>query len=191
MIDIYVGIGSNVDRRQNIQVAVGKLQQLFGKLKISSVYESDAVGGACGRFYNLVVGFSTSMSLEQLQSRLRQIETLCGRDRSGRSDGTFPLDLDILLFGDFIGSVQDISLPRSDVRRFAFVLCPLAEIAGLICHPVSRETYQHLWDHFDKSRQPLKRVEFTFAESYASLVMPKFEYSILLPDISPARAENR
>lgn len=191
MTDVYVGIGSNIDRRQNIQIAVGELQQLFGKLDISSAFESEAIGVARGRFYNLVVGLSTTMNLEQIRSRLREIETLCGRDRNGQSDDIFALDLDILLFGDFIGSVLDISLPRSDVRRFAFVLCPLAEIAGWLRHPVSGETYQYLWDRFDKSLQPLKRVELILPETYTSLVTSEFQHALLFPDFSAVQAERR
>jgi len=164
MIEVYVGIGSNAGRKKNIRKAVFELQQTFGDLTISSVYESAAVGCAQGRFYNLVVGFSLSLSLQQLQQRLRHIEVFCGRQRSIPSNGYFPLDLDILVYGDYIGKVCGIELPRCDIKRFAFVLCPLMEIAGTRCHPESGEPYQLLWNHFDKMSHPLKRVDLQLTE---------------------------
>ncbi len=156
---VYVGVGSNTGREQNVGSAVKELNRLFGELTISSVYESDAVGNARGRFYNLVVGFNTSMRIEKLLKQLHQIETRCGRVRNVQSGGLFPLDLDLLLYGDFVGKVLDLHLPRSDVKRFAFVLCPLAEIAGMRRHPESGEPFQVMWDEFDQSSQPLARVD--------------------------------
>ncbi len=52
MIEVYIGIGSNKSRKKNIRKALAELQRTFGELTISSVYESDAVGSAKGRFYN-------------------------------------------------------------------------------------------------------------------------------------------
>ncbi len=176
MIEVYIGIGSNTGRRKNIKKAVAELQQAFGALVISSVYESDAVGCAQGRFYNLVVGFFSSLSLQQLQQRLRHIEAFCGRQRDIPSDGHFPLDLDVLLYGDYSGRVLGIELPRSDVKRFAFVLCPLAEIAGTRCHPEGGEPYQLLWDRFDKMSHPLKLVDLPLTQAYDTpLFAPKLE----------------
>ncbi len=188
MIEVYIGIGSNVGRRKNIRKALAELQRTFGELTISSVYESDAVGSAKGRFYNLVVGFRSPLSLRLLQQRLRHIEAFCGRQRDVPSEDHFPLDLDILLYGDTTGRVFGIELPRSDVKRFAFVLRPLTEIAGTRCHPESGEPYQLLWDRFDQRGHPLKRVDLQLTEGCEPpLFTPKFERVSVETGLAAAR----
>ena len=51
-----------------------------------------------------------------------------------------PLDLDILLFGSEIRRDSDLVLPHPRARERAFVLVPLAEIAGDEKFPDSGET---------------------------------------------------
>ncbi len=91
------------------------------------------------------------------------MEARYGRVRNDQSGCCFPLDLDLLLYGDLVGEVLGTRLPRSDVKNFAFVLCPLAEIAGMRRHPESGERYQVLWERFDRSSQPLMQVDMLFA----------------------------
>ena len=56
MTPIYLSLGSNVDRHHNILAALDALADLFGQLRISSVYESKSVGFDGSNFFNLVVG---------------------------------------------------------------------------------------------------------------------------------------
>jgi 2-amino-4-hydroxy-6-hydroxymethyldihydropteridine diphosphokinase len=155
---VFIGVGSNHQRAYHIQAAVRDLGTWFGALTLSSVYESRAVGPAQGHFYNLVVGLNTTTPLAALRQRLHQIEQANGRVRGGNSGGRFPLDLDLLLYGDYVGPVDDRFVPRPDIDRYAFVLCPLAEIAGEVLHPQRGERFHTLWQRFDKQRQPLRRV---------------------------------
>ncbi|MCB1859534.1 MAG: 2-amino-4-hydroxy-6-hydroxymethyldihydropteridine diphosphokinase [Gammaproteobacteria bacterium] len=155
---VYIGVGSNTHRAANIRAAVRELSACFGILTLSSVYESRAVGSAQGVFYNLVIGLDTVLPLPLLWRYLHQIEQAYGRVRDGVSGERFPLDLDLLLYGDYVGPVNDRFVPRSDIEQFAFVLCPLAEVAGEARHPQHGECYRTLWQRFDKQRQPLRRV---------------------------------
>lgn len=155
---VYIGVGSNHQRTYNIQAAVRELGACFGALTLSSVYESRAVGSAQGHFYNMVIGLNTTLPVVALRQRLHQIEQAYGRVRGGASGGRFPLDLDLLLYGDYVGPVSDRFVPRPDIEQYAFVLCPLAEIAGAARHPQRGERYRTLWQRFDKQRQPLRRV---------------------------------
>jgi len=54
-------------------------------------------------------------------------------------------------------------LPRNDIDRYAFVLAPLAEIAGSARHPVTGVSYADMWAAFDDSRQVLTRVDWPSA----------------------------
>lgn len=152
---IYLSIGSNIDRDRSIRQGVEQLQQTFGEMVISTVYESEAVGFEGDAFYNLVVGFGSELSCEEIQQQLRQIEEQNGRERSAEKFNPRTLDIDLLLYGDLDLQDQGIDLPRAEIFEYAFVLRPLAEIAGDECHPQTGESYRHLWDQFDQQKQPL------------------------------------
>ena len=64
------------------------------------------------------------------------------------------------MYDDVVMSEGKLILPREDITRYAFVLGPLAEIAGTQRHPVSGECYADMWAAFDDSRQPLTRVDW-------------------------------
>jgi 2-amino-4-hydroxy-6-hydroxymethyldihydropteridine diphosphokinase len=157
MAQVYVSIGSNIDRRKNIAAALRMLVEEYGELEQSSVYESDAVGFDSAAFYNLVVGFRTCDTAHAVQEKLHIIEERCGRRRTAELAAR-TLDLDLLLYDDLVINEGKLVLPRADIIRYAFVLGPLAEIAGTLRHPVSGERYADMWSAFDLAQQPLQRV---------------------------------
>jgi 2-amino-4-hydroxy-6-hydroxymethyldihydropteridine diphosphokinase len=158
MTRVYVGIGSNHQREFHIHAAVSALQHCYRRVRWSSVYASSAINGYSGEFLNLVAGFDTTDSVAQVTRRLRRIEAEFGRRRDGITRSPITLDLDLLLFGSRHGRVEGIRLPRSDIERYAFVLRPLAEIAGSERHPVTGETFQAMWARFPREEQPLRLV---------------------------------
>ncbi len=157
MTRVYVGIGSNIDREMNIRGGLAALEQHFGNLTVSGVYESEAYGFKGDNFYNLVAGFETELTLDQVAETLRRIEYSFGRKREHERFLSRTLDIDLLLYGDLARHDQNYDLPRQDIRIYAFVLCPLAEIAGDEKHPELATSYGKLWEQFDKQKQPLWR----------------------------------
>ena len=162
MARVYVSIGSNIDREQNIDAALRELAAAYQELERSSVYESDAVGFDSAPFYNLVVGFRTDDSPHAIQDSLHAIENRHGRLRTAALSAR-TLDLDLLLYDDLVMSEGKLVLPRNDIDRYAFVLAPLAEIAGTALHPVTGISYAELWAAFDDRRQVLTRVDWPSA----------------------------
>ena len=159
MARVYVSVGSNIDRERNIAMALRLLEASYGELQRSSVYESEAVGFDSNPFYNLVVGFDTRDTPRELQDVLHCIEEASGRIRTtGLSART--LDLDILLYDDLVTDADGLVLPRTDITRYAFVLAPLAEIAGTMSHPVTGERYADMWSAFDDAGQVLSRIDW-------------------------------
>jgi len=53
--DAYISLGSNIDREALTRAGVMALHQRFGELRLSSVYESEAVGFKGENFYNMVI----------------------------------------------------------------------------------------------------------------------------------------
>lgn len=159
MAQVYVSVGSNLDRERNIAIALQVLTDRYGELQQSSVYESAAVGFDSAPFYNLVLGFSTQESPQVIQDQLHAIEDRCGRQRTATLSAR-TLDLDLLLYDDRVMADGKLVLPREDINRYAFVLGPLAEIAGTARHPVTAVSYADMWAAFDDRDQLLTRIDW-------------------------------
>jgi len=164
MAQVYVSIGSNIERERNIDSALQALAAAYGELQQSSVYESAAVGFDSAPFYNLVVAFRTDASPRAVQETLHRIEDRQGRLRAAELAAR-TLDLDLLLYDDLVTDKGRLVLPRADIDRYAFVLGPLAEIAGERRHPVSGIRFADMWSAFDTAGQELRRIEWPPAGS--------------------------
>ncbi len=164
MPGVYVSVGSNLQRDENIHGGIRRLRQRFGRIIVSTVYQSPAIGFEGGDFYNLVVGLDTDLQPQELNAELRRIEAAQGRRRDEENVSSRTLDLDLLLYGDLVIDDGDLRIPRDDIERYAFVLAPLAEIAPQARHPVSGKTFSELWRQFDESSQPLEAVTEFFED---------------------------
>lgn len=160
MAQVYVSIGSNIDKDHYISQALDALHKHFGKLRISSVFESEAVGFVGDNFYNLVAGFDTKLPLAELSPLLKKIEDENGRCRKGPKFSGRTLDIDILTYDDLVGIFHGVQLPRDEITKNAFVLWPLAELAAEEVHPQVGESYAEMWSDYDKSKQQLWAIEF-------------------------------
>lgn len=160
-VRVYVSIGSNVDRERYVSAALDALDQWFGELEISPVYESEAVGFDGSPFLNLVVGVTTAMSVGELSRRFKQLEADNGRRRDVPKFSARTLDLDILTHGDQVGYIDGVELPRGEILQNAFVLRPMADIAPEAVHPLCGQTYRELWAAYNTG-QKLWPVTFTW-----------------------------
>ncbi len=147
----YISIGSNIDKEIYIPASIKALSQLFGELIISSVYSSESVGFTGESFYNLVVGFSSELTVKEVAKHLRNIELANGRTQESQKFSSRTLDLDLLLYDDLIINDGRLQIPRDEIQSYAFVLEPLAEVAPTLRHPVNDLSYAELWERFDKS----------------------------------------
>ena len=147
----YISIGSNIEKEIHIPASLQALETHFGKLVLSSIYESEPVGFSGELFHNLIVRFESNLDVKTVAKQLRQIELDNGRTRESQKFSSRTLDLDLILYGDLIISDGRLQIPRDEIERYAFVLEPLAEIAPLEPHPLSGISYGQLWENFDKS----------------------------------------
>lgn len=160
MAHVFIGVGSNRDREKHTRAGIRALKAEFRNVRISTIYENKAVGCDGADFYNFVAGCETGLGAHEVVRILRRIEDEYGRDRSTPYFPSITLDLDLLLYDDLVLADESFQLPRPDIGRYAFVLCPLAELAPDLRHPVSGRTYARLWSEFDRAGQELWPVEF-------------------------------
>ena len=159
MTQVFLGLGSNLEREKNVHAGLAALRNLLGELIVSPVYESESIGFKGRHFYNLVVSANTELTLAQLSESLKKIEDDNGRVRTGPKYSPRTLDIDILTYGNFVGAEAGIELPRAEITQNAFVLLPLSEIAPLELHPQLQKSYEDLWQSYDKAAQALWQIE--------------------------------
>jgi 2-amino-4-hydroxy-6-hydroxymethyldihydropteridine diphosphokinase len=145
---VWLSLGSNLERESSLRGAIGALRRQYGELVLSPVYETPAVGFAGEPFLNLVVGCQTAESVAALTGCLRAIEDAAGRVRGPDKFAPRTLDIDLLTYGDAVGLIDGYELPRDEILRYAFVLKPLADVAGEEFHPATGRTYGELWRDF-------------------------------------------
>ena len=171
MPEIYVGLGSNIEPLIHLSEALGGMQDAFGPLSMSSVYQSKPVGFSGSDFLNLVVGFKSQLPPPEIVVVLSALEESSGRVKTGPTLGSRELDLDLLLYGSMVD--PDRKLPRSDILRYAFVLGPLAELVPTLVHPVTGQVFDGAWQEMSPKEQPLKCLS-----GDSSRIGPLLEFSL-------------
>lgn len=137
MIDAYVGLGSNLgDRMGNLRAALVRLDREpgFRVAAISRAWDTAPVGPPQPRFLNAAVRLASLLSPSSTLRRLLEIEERLGRVRREKW-GPREIDLDLLLYGDRVLEEPALTVPHPRLHERAFVLAPLAEIAGHVSHP--------------------------------------------------------
>ena len=159
MASVYLSLGSNIAAEENLRLGVRELRYAYGKLQVSNVYRSEAVGFDGPDFLNLVAVFESDDSPESINERIEAIHGKAGRKRGSERYASRPLDIDLLLYGNLVTDTGGLRLPRPDVLEYSFVLGPLAEVAPLLRHPETDRTIAEHWAEFDKNRHPVTRVD--------------------------------
>jgi len=153
---VFIGIGSSLNKLESIKAGIASLQLEFGKLKQSLIYESESVGFVGDNFYNLVIELNTNLPIDRLIRKLKEIEIKHGRVNNAKKFAPRTLDLDLLLYGQEVDKKNN--LPRAEITKNAFVLKPLSELAPQLKHPILNETYQNLWENYPKDKQKLWKI---------------------------------
>jgi 2-amino-4-hydroxy-6-hydroxymethyldihydropteridine diphosphokinase len=151
-----IALGSNLesrfgDREANLREAVRRIEGLGEVRAVSSFYDTEPVGYLeQPRFLNGALLLETELSPMELMRGLLGVERAMGRERVGAVakgamlKGPRVIDLDLLLYGDWVLWAEELMLPHPAMAERRFVLEPLAEIAPEWMHPVLGVTVREL-----------------------------------------------
>jgi 2-amino-4-hydroxy-6-hydroxymethyldihydropteridine diphosphokinase len=134
----YIGIGSNLgDREFNCKQAIGLIRQKgITVSKESSLYETKPWGVTDQPlFLNMAIEIETDLKPFELLRTLKDIENEMGREETFLW-GPRIIDLDILLYDNYIVNEKGLRIPHPHMQDREFVLRPLCEIAGDVPHPL-------------------------------------------------------
>lgn len=167
-IQVYLGIGSNLNREAALRFAASRLSSLFTDFKLSPVYESKAVRSAEPDYLNMTAGGKTELSLQELFDAIKSIEQDAGSELMLHNATNFGLkrrlDIDILVYGDTV-CTEPCKLPRHDIQDYPFVTVPLNDIAPDLIHPILKmsvnELCEQMLPHLPDNRR-VSKVEVDF-----------------------------
>lgn len=157
MTQVFLDIGSNIDRKKNIQSCVDQLCVDYPDIVFSKAYESEALGFEGDPFINLSASLNTDLEYNELKAYLTKLENQHARKRDNKKFIARTLDVDILLFGDQVLQ-PEIDVPRAEILKFPFVLFPLAEIATDFIHPLEKKSISELAKYSRLDKDTLSEV---------------------------------
>lgn len=147
MHEVYLSLGSNLgDKRKNIRLAIEKIGEQVGEVvRQSALYETEPWGFESeNRFVNAAVKVMTELSPMEVLRATQQIERELGRRKKSQSPNTQhpspntqpplpvyhdrPIDIDILLYDDWIVDEPELRIPHPLMYKRDFVMIPLREI---------------------------------------------------------------
>ncbi len=116
MNEAIIGIGSNIEAEKNITKMLVLLKNQVEVLKISSMIKTKPIGIINQADYtNGAVKINTELDQKQLNSILKKIEDVMGRDRTAPKFGPRCIDLDIVVWNDKI--IDDDYYTRDFLRK--------------------------------------------------------------------------
>jgi 2-amino-4-hydroxy-6-hydroxymethyldihydropteridine diphosphokinase len=135
-VEVFLGLGSNIQAEQNLPRAVALLNQAVQVEAISTAWHTPAVGTPGPNFLNAALLIHTRQSSQALkQNVIREIEAQLGRARTHDKNAPRTIDIDILIF--------DNRVIEPEIWERAFLAVPLSELAPGLCNPESGESLQH------------------------------------------------
>jgi 2-amino-4-hydroxy-6-hydroxymethyldihydropteridine diphosphokinase len=154
----YLSLGSNLgDRRAFIEEALKTVAD--PRLRVtrrSSWYETEPRGLRDQPwFLNIAVEIETTLFPMMLLNRTVQTERALGRRRAARNSPRV-IDIDIILYGQFVVKTPRLTIPHERMHERRFVLEPLAELIPDIPHPLLRRSIRELLHNV--ADQPVRKV---------------------------------
>lgn len=139
-----LSLGANLgDRAEQIERALELLPEAGVRiLRRTRLYETEPVGTRSQRwFLNCLIEVETELMPLALLRALKRIERQFGRGGGGGAEpGARRIDIDIVLYGNRVVEMPELTIPHPRLAERRFVLEPLRELAPDWRHPKTQKT---------------------------------------------------
>lgn len=148
---VYLSLGSNLgDRDKYLKEARLAIEKSFSSVRFSKVYETEPVDFKQQPwFLNQVAEVQTELAPDSLLEWVHALECRHGRLRE-IPNGPRTLDVDILLYDDWVLDESNLTVPHPRMTERRHVLVPLSELAPELRIPAGdllvSETLEQLKD---------------------------------------------
>ena len=159
-VKVFLSLGSNKGDRMahlaaaeeklegNPQIKILKKSQIYetepwplGDIEENSAHEYPEAEKGQMWFLNQVIQIETDLGPQELLIFIESVESYIGRTKKHHW-GHREIDIDILLYGNEVLELPELTIPHRHMNDRQFVLVPLLEIEPRLKDPVSGKTYQ-------------------------------------------------
>ena len=140
-----LSLGSNIgSRSRNINKAVSLLGRMLSDIKLSSIYESDAMlldnlyENDQRNYLNLSLTGLSNLDPVSFLHKSKKIERDMGRDLLSKKWSPRIIDIDILLIDNLIINTEELQIPHQGLSIRDFMLIPSIEVWPTAMHPVEK-----------------------------------------------------
>ena len=134
--EIYLGLGGNLgDPPATFQQALELVGEFAEVTKVSKLYKSKPYGFANQPdFYNAAAQLASDLAPLDLLAHLQEVEKQLGK-KVVRENGPRVIDLDLLVYGEELIDLPELTLPHPGILNRDFVLKPLTDLNPMLTHP--------------------------------------------------------
>mgnify|MGYP001319538444 FL=1 len=125
MMKYFLSLGSNIEPKKNLDIAITALATLLDDMSCSSTHQTKAEGFEGEDFLNLIISGNSSLSFQSLNKKLKSIEDKAGRNRNAPKFSARTLDIDIVLQ---LNDEEEILYESDEISKYSFVSEPLKEL---------------------------------------------------------------
>ncbi|MDH5559560.1 MAG: 2-amino-4-hydroxy-6-hydroxymethyldihydropteridine diphosphokinase [Deltaproteobacteria bacterium] len=138
MKQVYLAFGSNIEpSRYYLTESLYLLKEMLNCPVIcSSVYQTKAyLNEIQPDFLNCCVAFKTNKTALELLSITQSVENKIGGTKEKGKWADRKIDIDLVLYGNDIISLESLKVPHYDLSHRDFFLIPLLELDPLLINP--------------------------------------------------------
>ncbi|MBI2435881.1 MAG: 2-amino-4-hydroxy-6-hydroxymethyldihydropteridine diphosphokinase [Candidatus Hydrogenedentes bacterium] len=134
---VFIGLGSNIEPEKNIELALLALRRQVQLTALSTFYETEPIDRpGQAPYVNGVAAAATFSGPRPLKfAVLRPIEEAQGRVRTEDRYAPRTIDLDILLYDDWVLHEDGLVLPDPDLSKRPFLAKCVQELRPGLCLP--------------------------------------------------------
>ena len=159
MARAFIAVASNIAPERNVRKGLRRLAQRVKVTALSTFYRSQPLGRpGQPAFVNGVAEIESSLRPRELKYRaLRLLEAELGRVRTADKYAPRTLDLDLLVYEDWVISSPELTVPDPHIVSRPFLAIPLGELAPELALPGDGRTLREIAaDLADHTMEPLK-----------------------------------